>query len=75
MGVMCIINLVAILLLGKWALKCLDDYARQRKLGVNPVFEAASIPGLPPCECWNSRFDLIVEAEQVENRQTELDEV
>lgn len=75
MGIMCIINLVAILLLGKWALKCLDDYARQRKLGVNPVFEAASIPGLPPCECWNNRFDLIVETEQVENHQTELDEV
>lgn len=53
MGVMCIINLIAILLLGKWALKCLDDYARQRRDGLDPVFNAASIPGLPPCECWN----------------------
>ena len=53
MGVMCIINLVAILALGKWALRCLDDYARQRKLGLDPVFDAASIPGMPPCECWS----------------------
>lgn len=50
MGIMCIINLIAILALGKWALKCLDDYTRQRKQGINPVFNAASIPGLPAGE-------------------------
>ena len=57
MGVMCIINLIAILSLGKWALKCLDDYARQKKEGLDPVFNAASIPGLPACECWDDAFD------------------
>ena len=61
MGIMCIINLIAILALGKWALKCLDDYTRQRKQGVNPVFNAASIPGLPACECWNNAFDAQIE--------------
>ena len=61
MGIMCIINLIAILALGKWALKCLDDYTRQRKQGINPVFNAASIPGLPACECWNSAFDAQIE--------------
>lgn len=61
MGIMCIINLIAILALGKWALKCLDDYTRQRKQGINPVFNAASIPGLPACECWNNAFDAQIE--------------
>lgn len=61
MGIMCIINLIAILALGKWALRCLDDYTRQRKQGINPVFNAASIPGLPACECWNNAFDAQIE--------------
>lgn len=69
MGIMCIINLIAILLLGKWALKCLDDYSAQRKQGINPVFDAASIPGLPHCQCWNVTFDAEVEVEQAFNDQ------
>ncbi len=52
MGFMAIINLVTILILGKWALRALDDYSRQKKAGVNPVFHAESIPGLPKTECW-----------------------
>lgn len=52
MGFMAIINLVAILLLGKWALKALDDYTAQRKQGVNPVFCAQSIPGMPKTMWW-----------------------
>ena len=54
MGFMAIINLVAILLLGKWALAALDDYTRQRKEGKDPVFIAASVPGMPACECWTT---------------------
>ncbi len=53
MGFMAIINLIAIVLLGKWALAALDDYAKQRKRGVNPVFYADAIPGLPKTECWH----------------------
>ncbi len=53
MGFMAIINLVAIILLGKYALKALDDYSRQRKAGINPVFHADAIPDLPPTECWH----------------------
>ena len=53
MGFMAIVNLVAIMLLGKWALAALDDYAAQRKRGEDPVFVAQSIPGLPPTECWH----------------------
>ncbi len=53
MGFMAIINLIAIILLGKYALKALEDYSRQRKAGVNPIFHADVIPGLPPTECWH----------------------
>ncbi len=52
MGFMALINLVAILLLGKWALAALDDYTAQRKAGKDPVFLASSIPGLPEVQCW-----------------------
>ena len=54
MGFMAIINLVAILLLGKWALVALDDYSEQRKQGVDPVFVAEKIPGMPATECWHA---------------------
>ncbi len=53
MGFMAIVNLVAIMLLGKWALKVLDDYTAQRKAGKDPVFVADRIPGLPKTECWH----------------------
>ena len=33
MGFMAIVNLIAILLLGKWAFKALDDYTAQKKAG------------------------------------------
>lgn len=58
MGCMAIINLGAILALGKWALKVLDDYTRQRKLGENPVFYADFIEGLPPTEWWFKHDDI-----------------
>ncbi len=53
MGLMAIVNLVAILILGKWAFKALDDYSRQKKEGRDPVFVADSIPGMPATECWH----------------------
>lgn len=57
MGLMAIVNLVAILLLGKWALRALDDYAAQKKVGKDPVFVASSIPGLPATDCWHVEED------------------
>ncbi|MDP1421867.1 alanine:cation symporter family protein [Peribacillus simplex] len=30
----------------------LDDYIGQRKLGIDPIFYASSIPGLKGVECW-----------------------
>ena len=55
MGFMAIINLIAILLLGKWALAALHDYTAQRNAGKDPVFLASSIPDLPPCQCWTTK--------------------
>ncbi len=52
MGLMAIINLFAIALLGKVAFKVLEDFTKQRKMGLNPVFKASSIPGLKNTECW-----------------------
>ena len=53
MGLMAIMNLIAILLLGKWALAALDDYSAQRKAGKDPVFVADNIPGMPKTDCWH----------------------
>ena len=54
MGLMAVINLVAITLLGKYAFAALDDYTKQKKAGIkNPVFKASSIKGLENVECWN----------------------
>lgn len=38
MGFMAIVNIIAIFLLGKIALKALDNYEKQKKQGKNPVF-------------------------------------
>lgn len=47
MAIMTITNLIAILLLGKIALKALADYNRQKKAGIkSPVFKSSSIPEL-----------------------------
>lgn len=43
MGIMALINLPVIVLLGKTALRALDDYVRQLKEGKEPVFKASSI--------------------------------
>ena len=56
MGLMAIINLVAITLLGKYAFLALDDYTKQKKAGIkNPIFNASNIKGLENVECWNEK--------------------
>ncbi|TGY44543.1 alanine:cation symporter family protein [Clostridium sartagoforme] len=47
MGLMAVINLIAIVLLSKIAFKALEDYTTQKKAGIkNPVFKSSSIPEL-----------------------------
>ncbi|MGL4991208.1 MAG: alanine/glycine:cation symporter family protein [Sarcina sp.] len=60
MGLMAILNMIAIALLGKFAFKALDNYRDQKKQGIKePVFYADSIEGLKNTECWNKINDTI----------------
>lgn len=53
MALMAIINLIAIILLGKFAFKALDDYTKQKKSGISdPVFKSSSIPELKNADEW-----------------------
>ncbi|CAM2903726.1 alanine/glycine:cation symporter family protein [Helicobacter burdigaliensis] len=51
MGIMALVNIVAILLLGNIAIKVLKDYEKQRKEGKDPVFKASDV-GISNTECW-----------------------
>jgi alanine or glycine:cation symporter, AGCS family len=55
MGLMAIINLIAITLLTKIALAALKDYRAQKKQGKDPVFYSNSIEGLKGIECWDEK--------------------
>ncbi|CAA0124304.1 Amino-acid carrier protein AlsT [Mycolicibacterium vanbaalenii] len=54
MGLMALVNLVAIVLLGKWAFAAIKDYHRQVDSGVDPVFvaEEAGLPGSLEGDIW-----------------------
>ena len=52
MGLMALVNITAIVLLGKVAFKCLDDYRTQKREGKDPVFKAKEV-GIKDTECWN----------------------
>ena len=57
MGFMAIVNLIAILLLGKWAFKVLMMTRPRRRPASVPVFVADNIEGLPKTECWHIGSD------------------
>ena len=58
MGIMAVINLVAIALLGKYAFIALKDYSDQKKAGIKePVFNASNIEGLENVECWQEEIE------------------
>lgn len=55
MGLMTICNLIAISLLGRFAILLLKDYQEQKRKGIrNPVFHKKNIPELDTTdvECW-----------------------
>ncbi|MFX3622696.1 MAG: alanine/glycine:cation symporter family protein [Ectobacillus sp.] len=52
MALMAIVNLIAILRLGKIAFAALRDYTNQKKVGKDPIFYADSIEGLENIEAW-----------------------
>lgn len=51
MGLMAIVNIFAILSLGNVAIKCLNDYIKQKKEGKDPIFKAKEI-GICNTEFW-----------------------
>lgn len=52
-GLAVVINVPVILILGGTAIKCLNDYTKQKKEGENPVFKASDI-GMDSekLDCW-----------------------
>lgn len=52
MGIMAVINLIAIGLLGKIAIETLRDYQKQKSNGDDPKFRKSSIHKLKNVECW-----------------------
>lgn len=53
MALMTLCNIVAILLLGRFARRCLDDYRSQRRRGIDPVYHKETIPEIADkTECW-----------------------
>jgi AGCS family alanine or glycine:cation symporter len=55
MGFMAIVNLVAIVLLGRWAFACLRNYHLQSEAGEDPVFiaEESNLPGELEGDIWS----------------------
>lgn len=53
MALMTICNLAAIVLLGKYAFRCLDDYRQQKRQGKDPIYHASTIPEIAKdTPCW-----------------------
>lgn len=52
MGMMAIINVPVLFLLLKPAIRCLDDYLKQKKAGKNPVFKAQDIDLKEETDFW-----------------------
>ena len=53
MALMTLCNLAAIIMLGKYAIRLLNDYRAQRRCGLDPVYHSSTIPEIAPeTECW-----------------------
>lgn len=71
MGLQAFVNLIAIFLLGGWAIKALDDFMVQKKQGKNPVFVADTIEGLPLTECWHETAEELEEGDEELEKEEE----
>ncbi|WP_394278392.1 alanine/glycine:cation symporter family protein [Microbacterium sp.] len=56
MGIMALINLVAIGLLSPIAFRLLKDYTAQRREGRDPIFTRERLPGVGGIECWEDEL-------------------
>lgn len=57
-GLMAWVNIIGILIIGKIAFKCLDDYDRQRKSGLDPQFDPEKLNIKHTTE-WSNQNDII----------------
>ncbi len=54
MALMTLCNLAAILFLGRYAVRCLNDYRSQLRRGLDPVYHSSTIPEIASqTECWD----------------------
>ncbi|MEJ6555031.1 sodium:alanine symporter family protein [Microbacterium esteraromaticum] len=58
MGVMAIVNLIAIALLSGVAFKLLRDYLDQRRAGLDPVFTRERMPEVTGIQCWEDELSV-----------------
>jgi len=58
MGIMALINLIAIALLSGVAFKLLRDYSEQRKAGLDPVFTRGRMPEVTGIQCWEDELSV-----------------
>jgi AGCS family alanine or glycine:cation symporter len=70
MGVMAIVNLIAIGLLSGIAFKLLRDYSEQRRAGLDPVFTRARLPEVTGIQCWEDELSVTGPIPVVESRRT-----
>jgi len=68
MGLMAIVNLVAIGLLSGVAFKLLKDYTQQRKAGLDPVFTRERLPEVTGIQCWEDELSVTGPVRVVEPR-------
>lgn len=73
-GIMCWINFVALLVLSPKVIKILKDYERQKKMGVDPIFEPADL-GLENAELWEEiateKYGDLLEAKHAAEKKIE----
>ncbi len=58
MGIMALVNLIAIALLSGIAFRLLRDYTRQRREGRDPVFTRDLLPDVAGIECWEDELSV-----------------
>lgn len=79
MGIMAIINLIALALLSGLVFRLLKDYTRQRRDGLDPVFTRDLLPDVKGITCWEDSLsvtgplDVVTRRGQPEKRGDHLD--
>lgn len=78
MGLMALVNLIAIGLLSPIAFRLLKDYTAQRREGRDPVFTRDRLPGVSGIECWEDELtvtgplDIVTKGRQTEKHRDHL---